>query len=166
MFFPPHIFIHLSSERGLHSVPHFSDGLISISVRGGKILLYLIFTHLHFVSSQHMSFGTVFDNRSLSDSLIVNAAFQQTLWSVAPICSGGGVAQGKSLWTLFSFSSLKYTDKQTVNVGNYEIQLIAQEIWCGIPATAMSLCISNWCCEVHCKNCTCRESATGIFSSV
>uniref|UniRef100_A0A8C4H809 Ryanodine receptor 2b (cardiac) n=1 Tax=Dicentrarchus labrax TaxID=13489 RepID=A0A8C4H809_DICLA len=28
------------------------------------------------------------------DSLIVNAAFQQTLWSVAPICSGGGVAQG------------------------------------------------------------------------
>uniref|UniRef100_A0A671YWR5 Ryanodine receptor 2 n=1 Tax=Sparus aurata TaxID=8175 RepID=A0A671YWR5_SPAAU len=30
----------------------------------------------------------------LSDSLIVNAAFQQTLWSVAPICSGGGVAQG------------------------------------------------------------------------
>uniref|UniRef100_A0A3B4UXI4 Ryanodine receptor 2-like n=1 Tax=Seriola dumerili TaxID=41447 RepID=A0A3B4UXI4_SERDU len=31
---------------------------------------------------------------SLSDSLIVNAAFQQTLWSVSPICSGGGVAQG------------------------------------------------------------------------
>uniref|UniRef100_A0A8C3ABS1 Ryanodine receptor 2 n=1 Tax=Cyclopterus lumpus TaxID=8103 RepID=A0A8C3ABS1_CYCLU len=30
----------------------------------------------------------------LSESLIVNAAFQQTLWSVAPICSGGGVAQG------------------------------------------------------------------------
>ncbi|XP_022619295.1 ryanodine receptor 2-like isoform X4 [Seriola dumerili] len=42
----------------------------------------------------HLSFGTVFDNRSLSDSLIVNAAFQQTLWSVSPICSGGGVAQG------------------------------------------------------------------------
>ncbi|XP_071336383.1 ryanodine receptor 2 isoform X3 [Trachinotus anak] len=42
----------------------------------------------------HLSFGTVFDNRSLSDSLIVNAAFQQSLWSVAPICSGGGVAQG------------------------------------------------------------------------
>uniref|UniRef100_A0A3P8S6G8 Ryanodine receptor 2 n=1 Tax=Amphiprion percula TaxID=161767 RepID=A0A3P8S6G8_AMPPE len=30
----------------------------------------------------------------LSDSLIVDAAFQQTLWSVAPICSGGAVAQG------------------------------------------------------------------------
>uniref|UniRef100_A0A665VDB3 Ryanodine receptor 2b (cardiac) n=1 Tax=Echeneis naucrates TaxID=173247 RepID=A0A665VDB3_ECHNA len=30
----------------------------------------------------------------LYDSLIVNAAFQQTLWSVAPICSGGGVSQG------------------------------------------------------------------------
>ncbi|XP_044070697.1 ryanodine receptor 2 isoform X3 [Siniperca chuatsi] len=42
----------------------------------------------------HLSFGNVFDNKSLSDSLIVNAAFQQTLWSVAPICSGGGVAQG------------------------------------------------------------------------
>ncbi|TKS85783.1 Ryanodine receptor 2 [Collichthys lucidus] len=36
----------------------------------------------------HLSSGTVFDNKSLSDSLIVNAAFQQTLWSVAPICSG------------------------------------------------------------------------------
>ncbi|CAJ1067174.1 ryanodine receptor 2 [Xyrichtys novacula] len=42
----------------------------------------------------HLSLGAVFDNKSLSDSLIVNAAFQQTLWSVAPICSGGGVAQG------------------------------------------------------------------------
>ncbi|XP_067466542.1 ryanodine receptor 2 isoform X2 [Thunnus thynnus] len=42
----------------------------------------------------HLSSGAVFDNKSLSDSLIVNAAFQQTLWSVAPICSGGGVAQG------------------------------------------------------------------------
>uniref|UniRef100_A0A3Q2ZUA4 Ryanodine receptor 2b (cardiac) n=1 Tax=Kryptolebias marmoratus TaxID=37003 RepID=A0A3Q2ZUA4_KRYMA len=29
-----------------------------------------------------------------NDSLIVSAAFQQTLWSVAPICSGGAVAQG------------------------------------------------------------------------
>uniref|UniRef100_A0A3B3HPU3 Ryanodine receptor 2 n=1 Tax=Oryzias latipes TaxID=8090 RepID=A0A3B3HPU3_ORYLA len=29
-----------------------------------------------------------------SDSLIVNAAFHQTLWSVAPICAGGAVAQG------------------------------------------------------------------------
>ncbi|XP_068576132.1 ryanodine receptor 2 isoform X5 [Cebidichthys violaceus] len=42
----------------------------------------------------HLSFGTALDNKSLSESLIVNAAFQQTLWSVAPICSGGGVAQG------------------------------------------------------------------------
>nr|XP_046257248.1 ryanodine receptor 2 isoform X2 [Scatophagus argus] len=42
----------------------------------------------------HLSFGAVHDNKSLSDSLMVNAAFQQTLWSVAPICSGGGVAQG------------------------------------------------------------------------
>ncbi|XP_029031557.1 ryanodine receptor 2 isoform X4 [Betta splendens] len=42
----------------------------------------------------HLSFGAVTDNRSLSDKVIVNAAFQQTLWSVAPICSRGGVAQG------------------------------------------------------------------------
>ncbi|XP_078017038.1 ryanodine receptor 2 [Epinephelus lanceolatus] len=42
----------------------------------------------------HLSLGAVFDNKSWSDSLIVNAAFQQTLWRVAPICSGGGVAQG------------------------------------------------------------------------
>nr|XP_040034926.1 ryanodine receptor 2 [Gasterosteus aculeatus aculeatus] len=42
----------------------------------------------------HLSFGTALDMKSLSESLIVNAAFQQTLWSVAPICSGSGVAQG------------------------------------------------------------------------
>ncbi|KAM8858469.1 ryanodine receptor 2 isoform 4-T8 [Spinachia spinachia] len=42
----------------------------------------------------HLSFGTALDMRRLSESLIVNAAFQQTLWSVAPICSGSGVAQG------------------------------------------------------------------------
>uniref|UniRef100_A0A667ZYR6 Ryanodine receptor 2b (cardiac) n=1 Tax=Myripristis murdjan TaxID=586833 RepID=A0A667ZYR6_9TELE len=36
----------------------------------------------------------VIDNKCLSGSLTVDAAFQQTLWSVAPICSGGGVAQG------------------------------------------------------------------------
>lgn len=54
------------------------------------------------LSSQHLSSGAVFDNKSWSDSLIVNAAFQQTLWRVAPICSGGGVAQGKSLFFLLS----------------------------------------------------------------
>ncbi|XP_062422699.1 ryanodine receptor 2 [Pungitius pungitius] len=42
----------------------------------------------------HLSFGTALDGKSLSESLIVNAAFQQTLWSVAPICSGSGVSQG------------------------------------------------------------------------
>ncbi|KAM7385413.1 hypothetical protein PAMP_001499 [Pampus punctatissimus] len=48
----------------------------------------------------HLSFGTVFDNKSLSDSLIVNAAFQHTLWSVAPICYGGrylGLTEEKGL---------------------------------------------------------------------
>lgn len=52
--------------------------------------------YYQFAPLQHLSLGTVFDNKSLSDSLTVNAAFQQTLWSVAPICSGGGVAQGKT----------------------------------------------------------------------
>uniref|UniRef100_A0A3B3YY67 Ryanodine receptor 2b (cardiac) n=1 Tax=Poecilia mexicana TaxID=48701 RepID=A0A3B3YY67_9TELE len=32
--------------------------------------------------------------RKKVDSLIVSASFQQTLWSVAPICSGGAIAQG------------------------------------------------------------------------
>lgn len=36
---------------------------------------------------QHLSYG--------NGSLHVDAAFQQTLWSVAPICSGSEVAQGK-----------------------------------------------------------------------
>ncbi|KAG7228617.1 hypothetical protein INR49_013303 [Caranx melampygus] len=54
---------------------------------------------------KHLSFGNVFDNRGLSDSLIVNAAFQQTLWSVAPICSGGGVAQGKEIPTCFDLKT-------------------------------------------------------------
>lgn len=36
---------------------------------------------------QHLSYG--------NDSLHVDAAFQQTLWSVAPICSGSEVGQGK-----------------------------------------------------------------------
>lgn len=35
---------------------------------------------------QHLSYG--------NGSLHVDAAFQQTLWSVAPICSGSEVAQG------------------------------------------------------------------------
>ncbi|KAM9345211.1 ryanodine receptor 2-like [Symphorus nematophorus] len=57
---------------------------------GDDLILVNVFSERYL----HLSFGTVFDNKSLSDSLIVNAAFQQTLWSVAPICSGGGVAQG------------------------------------------------------------------------
>lgn len=47
------------------------------------------------LSSQRLSVGPGLDNSSLSDSLNVNASFQQTLWSVAPIYSGDGVAQGR-----------------------------------------------------------------------
>lgn len=45
--------------------------------------------------SQHLSAGSGFDSGSVSDSLSVNASFQQTLWSVAPIYCGGGIAQGR-----------------------------------------------------------------------
>lgn len=55
-----------------------------------------------------MSFGAAVDNRSLSDSLIVNAAFQQSLWSVAPICSGGGVAPGEILLLYSTLRSEKF----------------------------------------------------------
>lgn len=41
---------------------------------------------LMFLFLQHLSYG--------NGSLHVDAAFQQTLWSVAPICSGSEVAQG------------------------------------------------------------------------
>ncbi|KAL0964499.1 hypothetical protein UPYG_G00324660 [Umbra pygmaea] len=42
----------------------------------------------------HLSYGNVTDNKSEVCSLIVDAAFQQTLWSVAPVCSGSGAAEG------------------------------------------------------------------------
>ncbi|KAM3606327.1 uncharacterized protein V6R79_014397 [Siganus canaliculatus] len=69
-----------SKQRSEGEKVRVGDDLILVNVSSERYL--------------HLSFGTAFDNRSLSDSLIVNAAFQQTLWSVAPICSGGGVAQG------------------------------------------------------------------------
>ena len=58
---------------------------------------------------QHLSYGSVLDNRQ-SVSVVVDAAFQQTLWSVAPVCSGGGVVQGTV--TLF-FSPYHLRQKQT-----------------------------------------------------
>lgn len=45
--------------------------------------------------SQHLSADSGFDSRSVIDSLSVNASFQQTLWSVAPIYCGGGIARGR-----------------------------------------------------------------------
>ncbi|XP_072293061.1 ryanodine receptor 2 [Eucyclogobius newberryi] len=40
----------------------------------------------------HLSTGAVSDNKY--DNIVVSVAFQQSLWRLAPICSGGGVAQG------------------------------------------------------------------------
>lgn len=45
---------------------------------------------------QHLSYG--------NGSLHVDAAFQQTLWSVAPICSGSEVGQGKPVCQSLCFS--------------------------------------------------------------
>ncbi|XP_061600533.1 ryanodine receptor 2 isoform X1 [Cololabis saira] len=69
-----------SRQRSEGEKVRVGDDLILISVSAERYL--------------HLSYGPVSDNKSLSDSLIVSAAFQQTLWSVAPICSGGAVAQG------------------------------------------------------------------------
>ncbi|XP_075894426.1 ryanodine receptor 2 [Nelusetta ayraudi] len=54
------------------------DDLILVSVSSERYL--------------HLSYGTALENKKLSDSLMVNAAFHQTLWRVTPICSG--FAQG------------------------------------------------------------------------
>ncbi|XP_027862465.1 ryanodine receptor 2 [Xiphophorus couchianus] len=69
-----------SRQRSEGEKVRVGDDLILVSVSSERYL--------------HLSFGTVSDNKSLSDSLIVSASFQQTLWSVAPICSGGAIAQG------------------------------------------------------------------------
>ncbi|XP_071766090.2 ryanodine receptor 2-like [Centroberyx gerrardi] len=69
-----------SRQRSEGEKVRVGDDLILVSVSSERYL--------------HLSFGSAVDNKSLSGSLIVDAAFQQTLWSVAPICSGGGVAQG------------------------------------------------------------------------
>uniref|UniRef100_A0A3P9P1U2 Ryanodine receptor 2 n=1 Tax=Poecilia reticulata TaxID=8081 RepID=A0A3P9P1U2_POERE len=69
-----------SRQRSEGEKVRVGDDLILVSVSSERYL--------------HLSFAPVSDNKSLSDSLIVSASFQQTLWSVAPICSGGAIAQG------------------------------------------------------------------------
>uniref|UniRef100_A0A672JJC7 Ryanodine receptor 2b (cardiac) n=1 Tax=Salarias fasciatus TaxID=181472 RepID=A0A672JJC7_SALFA len=81
-----------SRQRSEGEKVRVGDDLILVSVSSERYL--------------HLSFGTEYDNKCLSDSLVVNAAFQQTLWSVAPICSGGAAAQGKRC--LFSSSRIMH----------------------------------------------------------
>ncbi|XP_014010249.2 ryanodine receptor 2 [Salmo salar] len=69
-----------SKQRSEGEKVRVGDDLILVSVSSERYL--------------HLSYGSVIDNTSESGSLIVDAAFQQTLWRVAPICSGSGVAQG------------------------------------------------------------------------
>ncbi|KAG5262307.1 hypothetical protein AALO_G00273740 [Alosa alosa] len=61
-----------SKQRSEGEKVRVGDDLILVSVSSERYL--------------HLSYG--------NDSLHVDAAFQQTLWSVAPICSGSEVAQG------------------------------------------------------------------------
>uniref|UniRef100_A0A087YKM4 Ryanodine receptor 2 n=1 Tax=Poecilia formosa TaxID=48698 RepID=A0A087YKM4_POEFO len=85
-----------SRQRSEGEKVRVGDDLILVSVSSERYL--------------HLSFAPVSDNKSLSDSLIVSASFQQTLWSVAPICSGGAIAQagylkgGETLRLLHSHS--------------------------------------------------------------
>ncbi|MEQ2176213.1 Ryanodine receptor 2, partial [Goodea atripinnis] len=69
-----------SKQRSEGEKVRVGDDLILVSVSSERYL--------------HLSYGNV--------SLHVDAAFQQTLWSVAPICSGSEVAQGTPLYSLFS----------------------------------------------------------------
>uniref|UniRef100_A0A3Q3N6U1 Ryanodine receptor 2a (cardiac) n=1 Tax=Mastacembelus armatus TaxID=205130 RepID=A0A3Q3N6U1_9TELE len=61
-----------SKQRSEGEKVRVGDDLILVSISSERYL--------------HLSYG--------NDSLHVDAAFQQTLWSVAPICSGSEVAQG------------------------------------------------------------------------
>uniref|UniRef100_H3C4X6 Ryanodine receptor 2b (cardiac) n=1 Tax=Tetraodon nigroviridis TaxID=99883 RepID=H3C4X6_TETNG len=74
--------VHPSSrQRSEGEKVRVGDDLILVSMSSERYL--------------HLSVGSGSDSSSsLSDSLSVSASFQPTLWSVAPIYSGGGVAQG------------------------------------------------------------------------
>ncbi len=74
------ILVSVSSERYLVSFPESEPDGCSSETRWWISLF------------QHLSYG--------NGSVHVDAAFQQTLWSVAPICSGSEVAQGE--WVFMS----------------------------------------------------------------
>ncbi|XP_059929599.1 ryanodine receptor 2-like [Gadus macrocephalus] len=74
-----------SMQRSEGEKVRVGDDLILVSISSERYL--------------HLSYGTALDNRQ-SGRVVVDAAFQQTLWSVAPVCSAGGVAQG-TVYPLF-----------------------------------------------------------------
>lgn len=103
----------------------------------------------HSLLSQHLSVGSGFDERSVRDSLGVNASFQQTLWSVAPIYSGGGVAQGRLLQTVIQMLPL-FPNGVTVTWECCEtdgIIIVLESSW------ALHLCVlllqDTWRAETH-----------------
>ncbi|RXM31020.1 hypothetical protein EOD39_7372, partial [Acipenser ruthenus] len=93
-----------SKQRSEGEKVRAGDDLILVSVSSERYLLHLLNLLSSSLSAQQVFDiispyyrGTSFFLQHLSygnGSLHVDAAFQQTLWSVAPICSGSEVAQG------------------------------------------------------------------------
>lgn len=93
-----------SKQRSEGEKVRVGDDLILVSVSSERYLVRGLsggggsseVLNVTAVCLQHLSYG--------NGSLHVDAAFQQTLWSVAPICSGSEVAQGTCLMPLWCHS--------------------------------------------------------------
>ncbi|XP_041706158.1 ryanodine receptor 2-like [Coregonus clupeaformis] len=72
-----------SKQRSKGEKVRVGDDLIMVSVTSERYLALVLVVFMH--------------NLSYCPSFIVDAAFQQTLWSVTSIFSGSGVAQGRRL---------------------------------------------------------------------
>ncbi|KAM9808663.1 ryanodine receptor 2 isoform 4-T4 [Syngnathus typhle] len=91
----------------------------------------------------HVSFGATCDNRGLADTLIVDAAFRRSLWSIAPVCSASGLAPGylrggETLRLLHSHTDACLTipaaerDEELQRIMQYEIGAVcghARSLW-------------------------------------
>nr|XP_061794423.1 ryanodine receptor 2-like [Nerophis lumbriciformis] len=118
-----------SRQRSEGEKVRIGDDLILVNVSSERYL--------------HLSFGTSCDNRGLGDSLIVDAAFRHSLWSVAPVCSESGLAQGylrggDTLRLLHSHTdacltiSLPEQDEEHKRIMHYEIGSVcrhARSLW-------------------------------------
>ena len=96
-----------SKQRSEGEKVRVGDDLILVSVSSERYLVHTLMRERErerererdvclqcfSLSSQHLSYGY--------EDLHVDAAFQQTLWSVVPICSGSEVAQGTPAFTCY-----------------------------------------------------------------